>query len=63
MEQTNGMIVLQQPPGQHFSHVWLASGKVARPDEKGRICVGAGDASALIGANWQPIRPPPPRAA
>lgn len=64
MEQTGGGFVkLQQPPGQMFTHVSLASGRIVRPDERGCIVCAPGDAGALMGAGWAVVTPLPPRAA
>jgi hypothetical protein len=56
--QTNKVVVLQMPPGTHVSQVSLASGRVVRPDEQGRIFVDGPSSLPLIGAGWIPITPP-----
>jgi hypothetical protein len=57
MDQTK-VVVLQQPPGQYVSEVSLASGRIARPDERGRIFVDGPSSLPLINAGWIPVPVP-----
>jgi hypothetical protein len=55
MDQTNRVVVLQQPPGQYVSEVALANGRIAKPDEWGRIFVDGPSSLSLIAVGWTVI--------
>jgi hypothetical protein len=57
-DQTNKVVVLQMPIGTHVSEVSLASGRIVRPDERGRIFVDGPSSLPLINSGWVPIPTP-----